>query len=70
MTRAEFDEICKLVCPQCRLGEVPTQRSDNREWQHVSVREMKFGGKPGSVQSIGVCWANGLRNSRFAESGK
>lgn len=62
MTRAEYDEIIALVCPHCAKGSVPKQRPDlNREWVHQG----------GQAQvSVTICWANGLRNSHFADEVK
>ncbi len=60
LTKEEFDEICKLVCPQCRMGAALRQRQDTGEWVHdhsVAV------GVAQRYISHGLCWSNGLRNS-------
>lgn len=58
MTRAEFDEACLLVCPHCAKKWAVVQ--DIRgEWTHVRQNN--------EVVTSTICWANGLRNSRFAK---
>lgn len=59
MTPAEFHEVCLLVCPYCSKGLTPDQRPATREWVH-NIRGRGF------VLTHSICWANGLRNSRFA----
>jgi hypothetical protein len=34
MTRDEFDQTCKDVCPHCNKGEKLRQREDTAEWVH------------------------------------
>lgn len=57
MTRAEFNEVCLVICPHCAKGETPTQGIKG-EWGHVM--------QTGNTVTSTICWANGLRNSRFA----
>lgn len=59
MIQDDFIEICKLVCPHCRKGLNPSRRQDvSKEWQHQTGQ---------AKTTITICWANGFRNSRFAE---
>lgn len=58
MTRDEYDEVVRLVCPYCRQGRVARQRPDTREWVH-DIND-------NNIQSHTICWATGLKNSRFA----
>lgn len=61
LSKEEFQETMSLICPLCRKGLVAVQRPDTKEWVH--------GVTTGGVQTHSICWANGLRNSRFAENG-
>lgn len=56
LTPDEFQEIVCLVCPHCRNGLV-ARRRENGEWCH----DVADGGR----RSHTLCWANGLKNSRF-----
>lgn len=53
MTKEEFQEIIVAVCPRCREGNAVRRRDDTGEHVHDGPH--------------GICWANGFRNSRFAE---
>lgn len=60
MTAEEFAEACVVTCPHCREGKVPMQQMiPNGEWVHITQAS-------NSVTST-ICWASGLRNSRFAK---
>lgn len=63
LTKEEFEEAVRLICPYCRDGAALKYREATKEWVHDYVAV-----KGGSGHSI--CWANGLRNSRFAEEVK
>lgn len=56
MTKSDFEEIVKLVCPHCRAGLVAKFRIDTNEWVHTTA------------SSHTICWASGFRTSRFAET--
>lgn len=59
LTKDEFEEAVNLICPNCRSGMPLRFRQDSGEWIHdVSV---------GTRTTQTICWANGLRNSRFAD---
>jgi hypothetical protein len=62
MTRIEFQEIVQLVCPYCRKGIESRQRHDNGEFVHDMTRQ--------GVISHTICWATGLKNSKYAEEAK
>lgn len=55
LSREEFDEACELICPHCRSGMILRFRDATKEWVHDGSNKH------------GICWANGLRKSRFAE---
>lgn len=57
-----FAEMILLTCPHCKAGVPLSQRTSNAvEWVHMTQ-----GGTPESrVITTVLCWANGLRNSRF-----
>ena len=57
LSRAVYDELVIAICPSCAAGLKP-QRRPNGEWQHQV-------GNVGRV-SISLCYASGLRNSRWA----
>lgn len=59
---AEFNDICRLVCPHCRKGAPLRQRGDTREYVHDIITQR---GKAKSFQHS-ICWANGFRNSAYA----
>jgi len=54
MTREEFDQIVKDVCPHCRIGVETRQREDTREWVHDLFK--------GTAVSHGFCLATHFRN--------
>lgn len=56
MTPEEFAEAVNAICPHCRRGYKVQQRDDTKEWVHSHTS--------GSF-SITICWADGLRRSRF-----
>ena len=51
---ADFNELCKIVCPHCEKGIAYRYRADSREYVHDQVT-----GTSHLVHTI--CWANGLR---------
>ena len=58
LTKEEFDEACLEICPHCREKMTLRFREATKEWVHDG------NGKHA------ICWANGLRKSRFAEEVK
>jgi len=58
LSKEEFNEACELICPLCRSGATLRFREATKEFVHDA----------NSMHSI--CWASGLRNSRFAEEAK
>jgi hypothetical protein len=58
LTPEEFVEVVHLICPHCRRGIPLSRRPDTGEWYHEHEGKAVF--------SHALCWANGLRNSRFA----
>ena len=58
LSKEEFEEVCELVCPLCRTGATMRYREPTKEWVHDG----------NGMHSI--CWASGLRTSRFAEEAK
>ena len=54
VSKEEFQEIVATTCPHCKAGFAVRLRTDTGEWVHD---------QPGHT----ICWANGFRNSRFAE---
>ncbi|MGH7122141.1 MAG: hypothetical protein ACREFP_24625 [Acetobacteraceae bacterium] len=65
---ADFVTICKLVCPHCRVGHMPVQRADTKEWCHtMSPVAVVAGGAAQFTHTI--CWADGFRRSRYAPPG-
>lgn len=62
LTREEYEEIKKLVCPHCYGGMATRYRPETKEWVHDHVAKMPGGG--GTI-THGVCWATGLRTSHF-----
>jgi hypothetical protein len=76
VTREEYNEIIKMVCPHCRTGTALRQRKDTGEFIHENVMiEVVIADTPTGVPVGGkferrtgtiLCWADGLRRSRFA----
>ena len=58
ISKEEFYEMCQAICPHCRNGNTVIQRTDTLEFVHNNVKGSQF--------SHTICWASGLRNSRFA----
>jgi hypothetical protein len=54
MTREEFDETCRDVCPHCKAGVKLRQRDDTKEFVHDLFR--------GTALSHGICLATHFRN--------
>lgn len=50
---ADFDELCKMICPHCREGRGMRFRADSGEWVHDVKTVHTF--------AHSICWANGLR---------
>jgi hypothetical protein len=50
---ADFDELCRLVCPICNQGGDFRYRSETQEYVHDVVTKNNF--------AHSICWANGLR---------
>lgn len=65
MTPDEYQEVIRLVCSRCRMGEQPRYRKDSREWIHDKYEQVGLANRHTQMP----CWATGLRNSRFAENG-
>lgn len=59
LTKEEFEEACRLICPHCRGDLLPQQRKDTKEWVHTTSQK--------GLVTTTLCWVNGLRNSRFAD---
>lgn len=66
LSPSEFYEACKAICPICRRDGPVTQRNSTGEWVHNQTEKSGAG----NVVSISLCWADGLRRSRFAPKGK
>lgn len=64
LTPEVFEEICQTVCPHCQRNSPVRQRNDTKEWVHDNKKQV--GHMVVSVDHV-LCWANGFRNSRFAE---
>lgn len=58
LTKEEFDEACLALCPLCREKRTLKYREATKEFIH------DWG------SGHGICWANGLRKSRFSEFGE
>lgn len=58
LTSEVVSEIVKIVCPYCRTGDIPKRRASTGEWQHQVTK---------NGVTISVCWADGLRKSRFKD---
>lgn len=58
LTKEEFEEACLAICPLCREKLTLRFREATQEWVHDGSNKH------------GICWANGLRKSRFAEEAK
>lgn len=54
MTRGEFEETCRDICPQCKAGIAIRQREDTKEMVHDSYR--------GNAISHSFCLASNFRN--------
>lgn len=68
MTPDEYEELVALLCPHCRRG-VPSQYHPHlnevgHNWVHPT--------QPAPDDAIGyaICFASGLRTSRFNPTGK
>ena len=66
MTRTEFEDLCRAVCPHCAADQCRTQpslrqRIDTGEFVHDSVVQ-----RPGISHTL--CFANYLRNSERAKN--
>ena len=61
MNQADFDEMCRLICPHCRAGHAPVQRMSTKEWVHNTAADIPRG----RTISTTICWATGVRGSRF-----
>jgi hypothetical protein len=62
LSRSDFDEIARLVCPHCAAGDLARRRESSGEWVHSTMRTVGTGG----AFTHGLCWANRLRNSAYA----
>lgn len=62
LTKDESDEACREICPHCKSAMPLRFREGTQEWTHDSNNK-------GAVVHA-LCWANGLRKSRFAEEAK
>ena len=58
LTPDEFEEVCGLVCPHCRAGQPIRKRDDTGEYVHDAILN--------TSHAHALCWANGLRTSRYA----
>jgi hypothetical protein len=56
---ASLEELYTIICPSCKCGAPLRQRSDNQEWVH----DTKLLG----TTTHTICWATGLRNSKYAD---
>ncbi len=54
MTRDEFEQTCKDVCPNCANSAPLRQRTDTKEWVHDHVK--------GAGHSHAFCLASHFRN--------
>ena len=70
VTQDELEQMYMLVCPTCAAGQVVRQRTDTKEWVHDVVTKTMPGGRLVTTVAHGICGANGLRNSVFAEHAK
>jgi hypothetical protein len=64
LSKEEFDEACRCICPQCAKGLLAERRGDTGEFCHNAITNPP-GAKGTSVIAHSLCWANGLRLSRF-----
>jgi hypothetical protein len=67
ISAAEFTEMCQEICPLCKKGVSVHFREQTHEWQHNAVTQ-PVGDKRAQVHSVSICWASGLRQSRFNPS--
>lgn len=54
MTRDEFEQTVKDICPHCKIGVTARQREDTKEFVHDIFR--------GTAVSHGICLATHYRN--------
>ena len=57
VTPDEYNEICKLVCPHCAKNLEAKFRAATNEWIHDTAA--------GGFMSFSICWASGLRKSKY-----
>lgn len=62
LTKPEFEEIVRLVCPHCRGGHPARVRPDTGEYVHSQSSQQ---GTTGSFNQQ-ICWADGFQRSHFA----
>lgn len=60
ISKSEFAEMIAIICPHCRGGSEPRYQAHSDEFVHQTSGKGTF--------TIAICWANGLRKSRFAEN--
>jgi hypothetical protein len=61
MTRAEFDQQCRDLCPHCKDGIALRYRSDTNE--HVHDGALQIPGTLGRRQSHAICHAHEFRTA-------
>lgn len=59
LTKLEYEEALRVMCPHCAAGNVPRRREDTGEIVH----DLGVGNK--NIHTI--CWSNHFRKSRFAK---
>ena len=66
-SKEQFEEIFKLVCPNCAAGHTPTWRPDTAEYIHARSEKLDQGMTRGTVVTTTYCLATNARKAAEAQ---
>ena len=66
-SKEQFEEIFKLVCPNCAAGYAPAWRQATAEYMHSRTERLEQGAMSGTVVTTAYCLATNARKAAEAQ---